>query len=229
MRKILLNEAAADGNALALADALNAYGKAFFDSAAAIGDTVTCTIGGQTAATFQIADFLPVTWSGAGGTTYTIAGESQYPYNRFPAVWFFDNAFCLFHGNATGEIDTRRGVIITKDKSGATTVIFFWDGANTTPYRTKSAEGAQAAYTVAAIPCFGEIATYTHSRVNRIGSDDPKTFAVPVWTGDSYTEDVLAVAIATTTQNYAPFHQTVNGESFYAVLTGSFLVRDGGE
>ena len=221
MRKMTLDMTSAENNAAALADAINTYGKAFFDSASADGYGVTCAIGGQTAAVLQIADYLPILWTGDSGV-YTI--RDSLNYNRYKEIWFFDGAIFLPVATSDGSVDYRRGCIITKDKSGRTTVVFLCTSMSGQSITTAQA-GSSNTPILGAISAFSEPITYTHYMNYFINASIQKTFAVPVWTAESYTEDVLAVVAMISTENYAPFQIIINDVNYYAVLSDSFMIR----
>jgi len=221
MRKITLDITSAENNAAALADAINTYGKAFFDSASADGYGVTCAIGGQTAAVFQIADYLPILWTGDSGV-YTI--RDSLNYNRYKEIWFFDGAIFLPVATSDGSVDYRRGCIITKDKSGTTAIIFLHGSVSGLEITTAASNGDPVAC-LGAIRAFSGLIYYNHYRSILTGASIQKTFAVPVWTAESYTEDVLAVVAMISTENYAPFQIIINDVNYYAVLSDSFIIR----
>lgn len=227
MQKITLDVTSAENNATSLATALSAYGEDHFDSVSASGTSVTCVVGGRTAAIFQITDYLPIVWAASSGT-YTV--RDGLNYNRYKEIWLFSSTIflpCTIADTSTpeGAVDYRRGCIITKDKAGRTTLVFLSSAASGQSITTAPANGETATYSIGAIPVFSEFMAYQHYRSTCAPSDELQTYAVPVWTGESYTENMLVTVLAASAAQYAPFQITVGGVSYYAVLTDSFMIR----
>lgn len=210
MQTITLDTTSTALNEAALASALETYAADYFDSITDTNGVVTCSKNG--------ADIVKFDYSQSSSRLHVVFGgydfQSNGDYNVVTLMYVFDGAIALYISNAFFTADNYRLVLITKDKSGQTAVIVYnsygaVDGsAGTFPVLSYTASGASS---------------YTIYRGN---SSENKAFAFPVWTGDSYTENVLTTSVAAFSGNFAPHKEYINGTLCWGVANDAFLIPD---
>lgn len=223
-------ENAADLKAKLEAEAVSTY----FSRVTVSENVVSCYVGNEVWMTITIKDSTAnnsVTFYCVGDTEHAGTLNSRFipnnTCNYIGKLIVFDTAILVVPRSSVDEF--RYSIAITKAKSGKPTVIAANTSTNTNGNVVNVTVGvgnlnSSTGRVNTAAEAFENCCAHQMIRTYEV-SGNASIYGVPVWTGSSYTENVLESVVSAFSDRYAYHQITVNGTSYYAVIYDSIYIK----